>query len=86
MVIIAQEVLTNTISCDNICTMTELEQTPKQEILDLSTEEMTQRFAEAPIYAKSGVVEARIAEAEEEVTTVLEDGTVETVNTAQAGD
>jgi len=60
--------------------------TPKQEILDLATEAMTQKFAEAPIYAKSGVVEARVAEAEEEVTTVLEDGTVETVNTAQAGD
>lgn len=60
--------------------------TEKQAILDLLTEEMTQRFAEAPIYAKYGTVEARIADTEEEIATVLEDGTLETVNTAQAGD
>lgn len=54
--------------------------------LDLQTEEVTQKFAEAPIYAKKAIVSARQSAVGEKVQTILEDGTVETVNTAEEGD
>lgn len=46
--------------------------------LDLTTEEWTEKLAEAPVYAKKGVVEARILTEDEQLNTVLADGTVET--------
>jgi len=67
----------------------ELDKTPPtKEVLevDLSTEEYTKMLAEAPIFAKKGKVEARQAAEQEEVSTVLADGTVETVNVAEPGD
>lgn len=62
------------------------EQLPQSQELDLSTEEMTRRFAEAPVFAKKGMVKARVATEREEITTTLADGAVETVNTAEEGD
>lgn len=47
---------------------------------------MTRRFATAPLYIKSVVVDARPAEPGEVVRTVLRDGTVETTRRAAAGD
>lgn len=61
-----------------------LDKTPKE--LDLSTDEWTERLASAPVFAKKGVVQARQATPGEQVTTTLEDGTVETSNTANEGD
>lgn len=60
------------------------EQLPQE--IDLNTEEMTARFAEAPIYRKKVNVAAVVAEKREEVRTVLADGTEETVNIAEPGD
>lgn len=54
--------------------------------LDLSTDEMTKKFASARIFAKKGKVQARTAVAGESLQTVLADGTVETSNTAEEGD
>jgi hypothetical protein len=54
--------------------------------LDLSTDEWTERLANAPIFAKKAIVEAREAAEQEEVRTTLNDGTEETVNTAEKGD
>ncbi|PID32514.1 hypothetical protein CR970_00050 [Candidatus Saccharibacteria bacterium] len=59
---------------------------PKQETVDLGTEAMTQTFAEAPVYRKTGTVTAELADVEQEVKTVLSNGNVETVNTAKVGD
>lgn len=61
-----------------------LQQTSKE--LDLSTEDYTERFANAPVYAKKGVVRMRPATPGEQITTVLADGTSETVNTAGEND
>ena len=55
-------------------------------VVDLSTEEYTQKLKEAPVYAKFGTVEAKIADKQEVVETKLTDGTVETTNTAEVGD
>jgi hypothetical protein len=66
----------------NLANLTEKEQA----MLDLSTPEMTQRFAEAPVYIKSAVVEIREAAPGEKLTTTLADGRDETVNTAKDGD
>lgn len=55
-------------------------------MVDLSTEEYTQKLAEAPVYAKFGTVEARVAAEQEVVETILTNGTVETTNTAEVGD
>ena len=54
--------------------------------LDLTTEEWTEKLAEAPVYAKKGVVEARILTEDEQLNTVLADGTVETSRTVPAGE
>jgi len=54
--------------------------------LDLSTEEWTQKLAEAPVFAKKGIVGAEVATEETPVTTELADGTIETNNIAQPGD
>ena len=59
---------------------------PGVQELDLSTDEMTQRFAEAPIFTKTAQVHIREATPGEQLTTTLADGTVETVNTAKEGD
>ena len=59
---------------------------PKYEKLDLSTEEYTEKLAEAPVYAKKAEVSAATATAGQEVRTVLGDGTEETVNYAEEGD
>lgn len=40
----------------------------------------------APIFKKQGTVQARAAKVDEKITTTLEDGTVETKNTAKKGD
>jgi ADP-ribose pyrophosphatase YjhB (NUDIX family) len=50
--------------------------------LDLAADELTALLAEAPVYRKTGLVRIRPAVAGETITTVLADGTVETVNTA----
>lgn len=54
--------------------------------LDLSTSEWTATLAEAPVYAKKGMVEARILTEDEQLDTVLADGTVETSRTVPAGE
>jgi hypothetical protein len=54
--------------------------------LDLSTEEFTKKLAEAPVFAKKSLVNARVATAGEKITTTLADGTQETVNSANEGD
>ena len=50
--------------------------------LDLSTDYWTEQLASAPIYEKTAQVRIRAAAPGEVVSTVLADGTVETVNTA----
>lgn len=60
---------------------------PKQKLeLDLSTDEWTERLGGAPVFAKKGKVQARVAAEREEVRTTLADGTEETVNVAEPGD
>ena len=54
--------------------------------LDLSTEGWTEKLAGAPVYAKKGMVEARILTEDEQLDTVLADGTVETSRTVPAGE
>lgn len=54
-------------------------------VLDLQTPEMTQRFAEAPLFIKSAIVTARDAVPGEKITTTLADGTHETVNVSEEG-
>lgn len=54
--------------------------------LDLSSEEFTEALRQAQVYAKKTKVEARTAEVQERVTTVLADGTEETTNVAEPGD
>lgn len=63
-----------------------IEQKVEVQALDLSTEQYTKLLAEAPVYAKKAIVEARQATEQEEVKTILADGTTETVNIAEAGD
>jgi hypothetical protein len=61
--------------------------TPKQtQELDLSTDEWTERLANAPVYAKKGIVQARQVAEREDVRTTLANGTEETVNVAEPGD
>lgn len=68
-----------------------VETEPEYLELDLNSPAMTELFAKAEIfylaeagkYSKKGEVHARAAVPGEEITTVLEDGTVETVNTAE---
>lgn len=63
------------------------EQLPKtKNELDLSTDEWTERLANAPTYAKKAIVQAREVAEREEVRTTLADGTEETVNVAEPGD
>jgi hypothetical protein len=57
-----------------------LDNGPKE--VDLSTPEWTNKLADAEIYAKKGLVQARQAVPGEVITTTLADGTVETTNTA----
>lgn len=52
-------------------------------MLDLHTPEMTQRFAEATIYAKFAVISIRPIEAGQTIDTVLSDGRLETSNTSK---
>jgi len=67
------------------------DESPEYLELDLNSPEMTELFAKAEVYylaeagkyAKSGLVQARQAVPGEQVTTVLEDGTEETTNTAK---
>lgn len=54
--------------------------------LDLSTQEITDALAQAPVYAKTAMVKARTAAAGEVVVTTLADGSQETTNTANDGD
>ncbi|MDB5178046.1 MAG: hypothetical protein JWO61_429 [Candidatus Saccharibacteria bacterium] len=56
------------------------------EFLDLTSDDFTQAFAEAPVYRKSTIVKARSAEAGEVVVTVTPDGVEEGRNTAGEGD
>ena len=56
------------------------------QFIDLTTEQWTQRLAEAPVYAKKAMVEARQVTEREEVTTTLANGTKETINVAEVGD
>lgn len=56
------------------------------QFIDLTTEPWTYRLAEAPVYVKKAMVEARQVTKREEVTTTLADGTQETVNVAEQGD
>ncbi len=58
----------------------------EDDLLDLTTPEMTAKLAEAPIYRKNAIVEAQQVTEQTTVTTKLADGTEETVNTAEAGD
>lgn len=62
------------------------EQSKQNLELDLSTEEWTARLAEAPVYAKKGTVEARITTEDEQLDTILADGTVETSRIVPQGD
>lgn len=55
---------------------------PQREHVDLSTEEYTEKFAAAPLFAKKAIVKIRPATPGEKLETKLADGTVETVNTA----
>lgn len=48
--------------------------------------EIMSALAEAPLFKKQGHVEARLATLGEEITTILESGAKETVNTANEGD
>lgn len=63
-----------------------MEQSNEALKLDISTEEWTQKLAEAPIFAKKGKVVAEVATEPTPITTILENGTVETTNTAETGD
>jgi len=54
--------------------------------IDLSTSEYTERLARAAIFAKKGEFKAQKVKEREEISTVLADGTVETVNWAEIGD
>lgn len=56
------------------------------EFLDLSSNEFSKAFAEAPVYRKSTIVRARLAEPGEVVVTVTPDGVEEGRNTASEGD
>jgi|GEM_PF-2688883 len=61
--------------------------TPEQKgYFDLQGENITEQFAKSPIYSKSALVRARIAEAGDVITTTLADGTVETTDTAKGGE
>lgn len=62
------------------------EYTAETQKLDLSTEAWTQRLANAPIYAKKGMVAAEFVSEPTPVETVLADGTIETSNVADPGD
>ncbi len=53
-----------------------------REHIDLSTDEYTAAFAAAPLYAKKSLVKMRAATPGETIVTRLQDGTVETTNTA----
>jgi len=55
-------------------------------ILDLSSEEINEAFANAPLYLKKAIVKARTATPGQQVKTILANGTEETVNSAQEGD
>jgi hypothetical protein len=64
-----------------------MEQHPKQnQKLDLSTDEYTERFTKAAVFAKKGKVEARQVTQREEIRTTLANGAEETVNLAERGD
>ncbi len=54
--------------------------------VDPHTPEISEALANAPLYEKTATVQAREATEGEVIETVLEDGTVETSNTASAGD
>ncbi len=54
--------------------------------LDLSHRSITKALAQAPVYEKTGTVQLRPAQPGEQISTVLADGTVETVNKAGAND
>jgi hypothetical protein len=58
----------------------------RREHVDLSSDDYTERFAEAKVYVKSAVVQATRARGGERVETVLADGTSETANVCNAGD
>ena len=61
--------------------MKEQEPNPIEHV-DLSTEEYTAQFREAPLFAKKALVRMRPAIPGETITTKLADGTEETTNTA----
>ncbi|MEU9831003.1 PGDYG domain-containing protein [Streptosporangium sp. NPDC048047] len=63
-----------------------LERIAGRRYVDMNGKAMTHRFADAPVYRKKAVVRVRNAREGEEVSTVLADGTKETVNRAAAGD
>lgn len=54
--------------------------------LDLQTAEFTEALQNAPLFTKFGTVDAEQVTEERVVSTVMKDGFVETVNTAQPGD
>jgi hypothetical protein len=54
--------------------------------VDAHSAEISEALAAAPLYEKTATVKAREAVEGEVIKTVLEDGTVETTNTANAGD
>lgn len=62
--------------------MTEQLQQSEFQPLDLSTPEATEALAQAPVYAKKGIVHARPAVPGETIVTTLADGTEETSNVA----
>jgi hypothetical protein len=61
---------------------------PQQTRVEINTQtpEMTENLSAAPLFEKTAKVQAREAIEGEVIQTVLEDGTVETSNTASAGD
>lgn len=54
--------------------------------LDLKTDEITRQLAEAPVFAKKGIVRMRKAVPGETVATIMEDGRIETSNAAGEND
>ncbi len=56
------------------------------DMFDLATPEITQALTEAPLFLKSAVVEAHVAEAGERVVTTLADGREETAQTTEGGE
>jgi len=66
--------------------MAQTEKENVSSVIDLYTDDMTEKFNQAPVFAKSAIVKVVIADEETTVVTTVGNGFTETTNVAQAGD